>query len=136
MRRIALIRVSTLYHFSAKLRNYFKLKPNFGVEFLDAILSRTLCVSILYVRIVAHESVWLRMVVKWGFIGQQYFGNNPPTTIFYLCVVNHKTQRMDRRNALKWMGISLAAAAMAGVAPLTYSAIVKDRERGKKRLVL
>lgn len=69
MRRIALIRVSTLYHFSAKLRNYFKLKPNFGVEFLDAISSRTLCVSILYVRIVAHESVWLRMVVKWGFIG-------------------------------------------------------------------
>ncbi|MCQ2203699.1 MAG: leucine-rich repeat domain-containing protein, partial [Bacteroidales bacterium] len=52
------------------LRNYFKLKPNFGVEFLDAISSRTLCVSILYARIVAHESVWLRMVVKLGFIGQ------------------------------------------------------------------
>ena len=45
MRRIALIRVSTLYHFSAKLRDYFKLKPNFGVEFLDTISSRTLCVS-------------------------------------------------------------------------------------------
>ena len=42
---------------------------------------------------------------------------------------------MDRRNALKWMGISLAAAAMAGIAPLTHSAIVKDRQRGKKRLV-
>ena len=42
---------------------------------------------------------------------------------------------MDRRNALKWMGISLAAAAMAGVAPLTHSAIIKDRKRGKKRLV-
>ena len=43
--------------------------------------------------------------------------------------------RMDRRSALKWMGISLAAAAMAGVAPLTHSAIVKDRKHGKKRLV-
>ena len=42
---------------------------------------------------------------------------------------------MDRRNALKWMGISLAAAAMAGIAPLTHSAIVKDRSKKKKRLV-
>ena len=33
------------------------------------------------------------------------------------------------------MGISLAAAAMAGVDPLTHSAIVKDRKHGKKRLV-
>ena len=42
---------------------------------------------------------------------------------------------MDRRHALKWMGFSLAAAAMAGIAPLTHSAILKDRQRGKKRLV-
>lgn len=42
---------------------------------------------------------------------------------------------MDRRSALKWMGFSLAAAAMAGVAPLTHAAIVKDRKHGKKRLV-
>lgn len=42
---------------------------------------------------------------------------------------------MDRRSALKWMGISLAATAMVGVAPLTHAAIVKDRKRGKKRLV-
>ena len=42
---------------------------------------------------------------------------------------------MDRRLALKWMGFSLAAAAMAGIAPLTHSAIIKDRQRGKRRLV-
>ena len=42
---------------------------------------------------------------------------------------------MDRRNALKWMGVSLAAAAMAGIAPLTHSAILKDRSNKKKRLV-
>ncbi|MBO5545387.1 MAG: (4Fe-4S)-binding protein, partial [Bacteroidales bacterium] len=42
---------------------------------------------------------------------------------------------MDRRHALKWMGLSLAAAAMAGIAPLTHSAIIKDRQRGKRRLV-
>ena len=45
------------------------------------------------------------------------------------------TYRMDRRHALKWMGFSLAAAAMAGIAPLTHSAIIKDRQRGKRRLV-
>ena len=42
---------------------------------------------------------------------------------------------MDRRNALKWMGVSLAAVAMAGIAPLTHSAIIKDRDQKKKRLV-
>ena len=42
---------------------------------------------------------------------------------------------MDRRNALKWMGVSAAALAMAGIAPFTHSAIVKDRARNKKRLV-
>lgn len=41
---------------------------------------------------------------------------------------------MDRRNALKWMGVSLAAAAMAGIAPLTYSAIIKDRDQKRNAL--
>ncbi len=45
------------------------------------------------------------------------------------------TYPMDRRHALKWMGFSLAAAAMAGIAPLTHSAIIKDHQRGKRRLV-
>ena len=42
---------------------------------------------------------------------------------------------MDRRNALKLMGASLAAVAMAGCAPRTHAAILKDRAAGKKRLV-
>ena len=42
---------------------------------------------------------------------------------------------MDRRNALKMMGASLAAVAMAGIAPKTHAAILKDRTKGKKRLV-
>ena len=42
---------------------------------------------------------------------------------------------MDRRDALKTMGASLAAVAMAGIAPLTHAAILKDRAKGKKRLV-
>lgn len=42
---------------------------------------------------------------------------------------------MDRRDALKIMGVGLAAIAMAGIAPKTYAAIMKDRAKGKKRLV-
>ena len=42
---------------------------------------------------------------------------------------------MDRRNALKLMGASLAAVAMAGIAPKTHAAILKDRAANKKRLV-
>ena len=42
---------------------------------------------------------------------------------------------MDRRNALKIMGASLAATVMAGIAPRTHAAILKDRAVGKKRLV-
>ena len=42
---------------------------------------------------------------------------------------------MDRRNALKMMGASLAAVAMAGIAPRTHAAILKDRAKVKKRLV-
>ena len=42
---------------------------------------------------------------------------------------------MDRRNALKIMGAGLAATVMAGIAPQTHAAILKDRANGKKRLV-
>ena len=42
---------------------------------------------------------------------------------------------MDRRDALKRMGFGLAAVAMAGIAPKTHAAILKDRAAGKKRLV-
>ena len=42
---------------------------------------------------------------------------------------------MDRREALKTMGMAIAAAALAGVAPNSYAAILKDRATGKKRLV-
>ena len=42
---------------------------------------------------------------------------------------------MDRRDALKRMGFSLAAIAMAGIAPKTHAAILKDRAQDKKRLV-
>ena len=42
---------------------------------------------------------------------------------------------MDRREALKMMGASLAAVAMAGIAPRTHAAILKDRAKNKKRLV-
>ena len=42
---------------------------------------------------------------------------------------------MDRREALKLMGASLAAVAMAGIAPRTHAAILKDRAKNKKRLV-
>lgn len=42
---------------------------------------------------------------------------------------------MDRRDALKIMGAGLAATVMAGIAPRTQAAILKDREKGKKRLV-
>ena len=42
---------------------------------------------------------------------------------------------MDRREALKTMGMAIAAAAMASVAPNTYAAILKDRAKDKKRLV-
>ena len=42
---------------------------------------------------------------------------------------------MDRRNALKIMGAGLAATVMAGIAPRTHAAILKDRAAGKKRLV-
>ena len=42
---------------------------------------------------------------------------------------------MNRREALKRMGASLAAIALAGVAPKTYAAILNDRANDKKRLV-
>lgn len=42
---------------------------------------------------------------------------------------------MERRDALKIMGVSFATLAMAGLAPLTYSALVKDRATKRKRLV-
>jgi ferredoxin len=43
---------------------------------------------------------------------------------------------MDRRKALKIMGGSITAVAvMAGIAPLTSCALVKDRKKNKKRLV-
>lgn len=42
---------------------------------------------------------------------------------------------MDRREALKLMGGSLAAVAMAGIATRTHAAILKDRAKNKKRLV-
>ena len=42
---------------------------------------------------------------------------------------------MDRRDALKIMGTSLAATVMAEIAPRTHAAILKDRAARKKRLV-
>lgn len=42
---------------------------------------------------------------------------------------------MDRRDALKRMGLGLATVAMAGIAPKTHAAILKDRAKDKKRLV-
>ena len=42
---------------------------------------------------------------------------------------------MDRGDALKRMGLGLAAVAMAGIAPRTHAAILKDRAKDKKRLV-
>lgn len=42
---------------------------------------------------------------------------------------------MDRRDALKRMGMGLAAVALAGIAPKTHAAILKDRAKDKKRLV-
>lgn len=42
---------------------------------------------------------------------------------------------MDRREAIKTMGMAIAAAALAGVAPESYAAILKDRAKTKKRLV-
>lgn len=43
---------------------------------------------------------------------------------------------MDRRDALKVMGTSLAAAFMMNVAPHTHAAILKDRAKDRKRIVL
>lgn len=42
---------------------------------------------------------------------------------------------MDRRDALKVMGTSLAAAFMMNVAPRTHAAILKDRAKDRKRIV-
>ncbi len=42
---------------------------------------------------------------------------------------------MDRRNALKMVGAALASVAMAGIAPKTHAAILKDRAKSKKRLI-
>ena len=42
---------------------------------------------------------------------------------------------MNRRDALKVLGAGLAATVMAGIAPQTHAAILKDRESKKKRLV-
>ena len=43
---------------------------------------------------------------------------------------------MDRRDALKRMGLGLAAVAMAGIAPKTHAAILKDRAKDKKQTVV
>jgi ferredoxin len=42
---------------------------------------------------------------------------------------------MDRKTALKLMGSGLAATFMAGFAPITHAAILRDRAKEKKRLV-
>ena len=42
---------------------------------------------------------------------------------------------MDRREAIKTMGMAIAAAALAGVAPNSFAAILKDRAKAKKRIV-
>lgn len=42
---------------------------------------------------------------------------------------------MDRRDALKVMGTSLAAAFMMNAAPRTHAAILKDRAKDRKRIV-
>lgn len=42
---------------------------------------------------------------------------------------------MERREALKIIGSTLAATAMMGIAPKTYAAILKDRAKEKKRLI-
>ena len=42
---------------------------------------------------------------------------------------------MDRREAIKTMGMAIAAVALAGVAPNSYAVILKDRAKDKKRLV-
>lgn len=42
---------------------------------------------------------------------------------------------MNRRDALKIMGAGLVATVMAGIAPETHAAILKDRAKGKRRLV-
>lgn len=42
---------------------------------------------------------------------------------------------MDRREALKVMGASVATVFMAGIAPATHAAILKDRKKNRKRLV-
>lgn len=41
---------------------------------------------------------------------------------------------MDRRDALKVMGTSLAAAFMMNIAPRTHAAILKDRSKEKNRI--
>ena len=42
---------------------------------------------------------------------------------------------MNRREAIKTMGMAIASVALAGVAPKTFAAILKDQEKEKKRLV-
>ena len=42
---------------------------------------------------------------------------------------------MDRRQALKLMGASAATVFMAGIAPKTHAALLKDRAKDKRRLV-
>ena len=42
---------------------------------------------------------------------------------------------MNRREAIKRMGMAFASVALAGVAPKTFAAILKDQEKEKKRLV-
>lgn len=42
---------------------------------------------------------------------------------------------MNRREAIKTMGLTLAAVVTAGFAPKTYAAILKDRAKKKKRIV-
>lgn len=42
---------------------------------------------------------------------------------------------MDRREAIKIMGVSVAASMLSGVASLTHAAILKDRTRNRSRIV-
>ncbi|MGI5913602.1 MAG: hypothetical protein ACOX5K_02610 [Bacteroidales bacterium] len=42
---------------------------------------------------------------------------------------------MDRRDMLKIIGAGMATTFMAGIAPRTHAAILKDRADKKKRLV-
>lgn len=52
-----------------------------------------------------------------------------------MCSFAKKPNSMDRRQALKIMGLSLGAAFMADIAPLANAAIRRDNQSSKKRLI-